>query len=85
MAMVFTTGHFTAGALELGRETGVILRDGDQLAVFLADRNIGVIHGPDGAVYDEETFHKWLAAHASPEDAEPAINPATTPRVRRHK
>ena len=63
LAMLFTTGRFTSGALELGEKAGIILRDGEQLAVFLADRAVGVRESAGGvSQYDAPAFRTWLEA-----------------------
>jgi hypothetical protein len=65
LTMLFTTGHFTSGALDLGEKAGMILRTGEQLAVFLADRGIGVVGDGDASHYDEASFRAWLEGPAA--------------------
>jgi Restriction endonuclease len=62
LALLFTTGQFTSGAIELGEKAGIILRSGEQLAVFLADRGVGVIQQGNETNYDDPTFRAWLNA-----------------------
>lgn len=60
VAMFFTTGRFTSGALELAEKSGVIAKSGEQLAVFLADRGVGM-HDDKGTVkFDRNRFRDWL-------------------------
>lgn len=61
VAMFFTTGRFTSGALELAQKSGVIARAGEQLAVFLADRGIGMYNDKGTMKFDKDKFHKWLS------------------------
>ena len=42
LALFFTTGRFTQGAAELAQNSGIVARSGEQLAVFLADRGVGI-------------------------------------------
>jgi hypothetical protein len=60
LSLLFTTGPLTIGATHLAREAGIIARSGIQLAVFLADRGIGMLPGAAGAHFDENTFKEWL-------------------------
>jgi len=60
LALIFTTGYFTGGALRLAEAAGVIAKTGHQLAVFLADRGVGLIHDGDVAKFDEDAFSSWL-------------------------
>jgi hypothetical protein len=62
VAMFFTTGRFTSGALELAQKSGVIARSGEQLAVFLADRGIGMYSDKGAMKFDKDKFHKWLSS-----------------------
>jgi hypothetical protein len=45
LPLLFTTGTLTSGATHLAREAGIVARSGIQLAVFLADRGIGMLPG----------------------------------------
>lgn len=57
LCMIFTTGRFTKGAMEIAEKAGVIVRSGEQLAVFLADCGVGYVEG----VFNPDTFHEWLS------------------------
>ena len=61
VAMFFTTGRFTSGALELAQKSGVIAKSGEQLAVFLADRRIGMYEDKGKVRFDKDRFHAWLS------------------------
>ncbi|MBX3740106.1 MAG: restriction endonuclease [Akkermansiaceae bacterium] len=60
LALVFTTGRFTKGALEIANAAGVIARSGIQLAIFLADRNVGIVKEGGIATFVPERFTDWL-------------------------
>lgn len=62
LALLFTTGKFTRGAIELATRSGIVARSGEQLAVFLADRGVGMIAGPSGPVFNHDEFFRWLEA-----------------------
>ena len=59
VTLLFTTGKITKGAAELAEQAGVIVRSGEQLAVFLADKGVGIIGCPIGA-FNAQAFHNWL-------------------------
>jgi len=61
VAMFFTTGRFTSGALDLAKQSGVIARSGEELALFLADRNIGMYEDNGEIKFDANKFHNWLS------------------------
>lgn len=60
VALVFTTGEFTSGALRLAEAAGVIAKTGLQLAVFLADRGVGIVDQGETQIFDENAFEAWL-------------------------
>lgn len=60
VAMFFTTGRFTSGALDLAKRSGVIAKSGEELAVFLADKNIGMYNDNGEMKFDKNQFHNWL-------------------------
>jgi len=60
LAMLFTTGWFTRGALELARKAGVMIRSGEQLALFLAERGVGVVQVSGAPTYCPDAFSSWL-------------------------
>src|SRR5574341_1224303 len=60
VAMFFTTGRFTSGALELAEKSGVIAKSGEQLAVFLADRGVGMYDDKGTVKFDRDRFRDWL-------------------------
>ena len=60
LAMLFTTGEISAGAIQVASEAGIIARNGFQLAVFLADRGVG-IHDVNGVLkFSDDFFRAWL-------------------------
>jgi hypothetical protein len=61
VTMFFTTGRFTSGALDLAKKSGVIARSGEELALFLADRNIGMYEDNGEVKFDKNKFHNWLS------------------------
>ena len=60
VAMLFTTGGFTKGARYLADQAGLVVFSGWQLAVFLADRSIGLVLVNGEVVFDAATFDAWL-------------------------
>jgi hypothetical protein len=60
LALIFTTGEFTSGAIRLAEAAGVIAKTGLQLAVFLADRGVGLIEQGGTHIFSEEAFTGWL-------------------------
>ena len=60
LALIFTTGELTSGAVRLAEAAGVIAKTGLQLAVFLADRGVGLIEHEGAHVFSEEAFAAWL-------------------------
>lgn len=60
VTVLLTTGRFTSGAIELAEKAGVVARGGDQLAVFLADRGIGMVSVAGVTVFDRARFDAWL-------------------------
>jgi hypothetical protein len=62
LALLFTTGRLTAGAVELANKVGIIARSGIQLAVFLADRGVGMMPSGMSVVFEPSAFDRWLNA-----------------------
>lgn len=60
LALIFTTGEFTGGAIRLAEAAGVIAKTGLQLAVFLADRGVGLVDQGPHHVFSEQAFTDWL-------------------------
>jgi len=61
VAMLFTTGSLSSGAVELAGKAGIIARSGLQLAAFLADCGVGMRSDANGVTFDAEAFSAWLA------------------------
>lgn len=62
MAILFSTGDFTSGARHLAKRAGLIVFSGWQLAVFLADRGVGLVADGVRMRFDASTFDQWLAS-----------------------
>ncbi len=60
LAMLFTTGELSSGAVQLAAQAGVIARNGSQLSVFLADRGVGMNNEMPGPTFSSELFEQWL-------------------------
>jgi hypothetical protein len=60
LAMLFTTGGLTSGAIQLANEAGIIARTGQQLAVFLADKGVGMEQTSTGHLFRQDLFQAWL-------------------------
>lgn len=62
VALLFSTGEITAGARSLAGGAGMIIKSGMQIAVFLADRGVGMKMNESGViVFDRENFDIWLS------------------------
>jgi len=61
LAILFSTGDFTKGARHLAKRAGLIVFSGWQLAVFLADRGVGLVSDHGSMRFDAKTFDAWLA------------------------
>lgn len=64
VSLLFTTGAITSGARRLAASAGIIAKDGEQLAVFLADRGVGMQREMENPVFVEDEFERWLAEAA---------------------
>ena len=62
VAMFFTTGRFTSGALDLAAKSGVIAKSGEELAVFLADKSVGMYDDKGTVKFDKTRFRDWLSS-----------------------
>jgi len=60
LALLFTTGRFTRGAMEIADSAGIIARSGQQLAAFLADRSVGMVVNDGVTTFVPERFLEWL-------------------------
>jgi hypothetical protein len=60
LAMLLTTGEITTGALQLSNAAGIVTRTGLQLAVFLADKGVGIQQVGGLSAFDEQAFSDWL-------------------------
>jgi restriction endonuclease Mrr len=60
LALLFTTGRFTKGAMEIASSAGIIARSGEQLATFLADRDVGMVVNDGMKTFVPELFLDWL-------------------------
>lgn len=62
VALLFTTGNLSSGAIHLAASAGMIAKDGQQLAAFLADQGIGIIDDSGVSRFDKTEFLSWLNA-----------------------
>lgn len=60
LAMLFTTGEISRGARNVAQKAGLIAFSGSQLAVFLADRGVGL--DDNNQEFDSSKFLAWLSA-----------------------
>lgn len=62
LALLFSTGEFTKGARQLAKRAGLIAFSGWQLAVFLADKGVGLVAADSQPrpAFDAEAFNVWL-------------------------
>jgi hypothetical protein len=60
LALLFSTGNFTRGARHLAKRAGLIAFSGWQLAVFLADKGVGIASDNGARSFDPATFEQWL-------------------------
>jgi hypothetical protein len=63
VTMLFTTGPVSSGALALGQSAGVIVRSGDQLAAFLADKGVGMVMTDSQLQFQKDSFEDWLRSN----------------------
>ena len=64
LAVLFSTGEFTAGARHLATEAGLVLYSGSQLAVFLADCQVGINGSGADSKFDAAVFRAWMNGRA---------------------
>jgi hypothetical protein len=57
--LFFTTGRLSADSWRLLRRSGVVAMDGEMVASFLADREIGIASGE----FDGAKFQEWVQEH----------------------
>lgn len=62
VTLLFTTGTITSGAMHLADAAGIIARSGQQIAVFLADKGIGMVSTAAGMIFEQQKFLDWLNA-----------------------
>lgn len=60
LAVLFSTGDFTMGARYLASAAGLVLYSGSQLAVFLADCQVGIRGSGSGSEFDDKIFRAWM-------------------------
>jgi hypothetical protein len=60
LAMLFSTGEFTKGAVRLAEKAGIVVFSGWQLAVFLSDRRVGLENVEGGWRFNADQFADWL-------------------------
>ena len=60
VTLLFSTGDFTRGAIELADSAGVVTQSGEQLSVFLADKGIGIVVKDGFPAFDRQVFIEWL-------------------------
>ena len=61
LALLFSTGKITKGARHLAMRAGLIAFSGLQLAVFLADRGVGIVNSGGAIGFAPQAFDAWLA------------------------
>lgn len=63
VTLLFATGTISRGAARLAEAAGIIARSGEQLALFLADKGIGMEKGQTGSIqFSNSKFLEWLTA-----------------------
>lgn len=60
LALLFTTGELTSGAVQLAASAGLIARSGRQLALYLADRGVGIEDDGTTKKFDKDKFLSWV-------------------------
>lgn len=58
--LFFTTGEISGDGWRLINRSGIAAMDGESLALFLADNDIGLIDSPQGKIFYKQTFFEWL-------------------------
>jgi hypothetical protein len=64
--LLFTTGRISSGAAQLAESAGIIAQSGEQLAVFLTDKRVGITETEEGDVFDQPKFMQWLDVSEEP-------------------
>lgn len=62
LVLLFTTGTFSSGAIDLATKLGIVVRSGRQLAAFLADCGVGMVSTGSGMAFSNSEFESWLVA-----------------------
>jgi len=62
VALLFTTGELTSGTVQLSAAAGIVAKSGRQLALYLADRGVGIEKTTSGKTFEPNLFHNWLNA-----------------------
>jgi len=58
--MFFTTGEISADGWSLCRKAGIAAMDGEMLATFLADKEVGLTKGENEPRFDQIAFAEWV-------------------------
>jgi restriction endonuclease Mrr len=64
--LLFTTGGISRGARQLAESAGVIVRSGEQLAVFLADHGVAMTDVNGDQFFDPAAFAAWVSTELRP-------------------
>lgn len=60
VGLFITSGTFTRGGQKIGNESGLICKDGLQLATFIADRRKGIVEKNGELGFSQKAFFQWL-------------------------
>lgn len=63
--LFFTTGELSTDGWSLCRKAGIAAMDGEMLATFLADKEVGLTKGKGEPRFDQKAFAEWVG---KPED-----------------
>lgn len=58
--MFFTTGEISADGWSLCRKAGIAAMDGEMIATFLADKEVGLTKGVEEPQFDKNAFAEWV-------------------------
>jgi hypothetical protein len=58
--LFFTTGGISTDGWSLCRKAGIVAMDGEMLATFLADKEVGLTKAKDGPRFNQDALTEWV-------------------------
>jgi hypothetical protein len=74
IALFLTTGQISSDGWDLCRRAGIVAMDGEMLAAFLADKQIGIVEEGGTREFSPRQFARWIGVEAESlgDSADPA-------------